>query len=958
MEVPPIDPSHWYTQLREKKSEIYRDIPIERVCKDCQYKYNMDEWTKCTHQPIRMGTNKDVGEVPPIPISPDPISSFFSIHTIDGYLIRFTMDLSPHVNVKLIHTELKRLGVFFPTDDSPITDFTLGKLDGALNVIAQLSMHHPDYDIVAARFASAILEFQLIEKHRREKKMDDNLVPMEMIFRGLTQVFDPSSQSKIKQKYNTFTKGNNGLRSLLRKDLTEMFVDKFRLEWLVEEIDKLSKLYDEKTKHNIEYGRLTYAGFKTIYNCLLKDPITREPLESIQSLFMRVALGRHVGNIERVEALFRMLTERRIMMASPFLFSCGTMNERLSSCFLLKMQEDSMDGIYNTLKESAMISKGAGGVSIDIHPIRAAKTHIFSTNGESQGILPMLKVFEETSRYVDQGGGKRKGAFAIWMEPFHSEITKFVDLRLPTGGTPLERTHSLYTGLWIPDLFMKRVRANAKWTLFSPNVVPDLHEVWGEEFEKLYEEYEKDDTIPYKKVVNAREIWDAILHSQIESSFPYMCYKDQANRCSNQQQSGTIHHSNLCTEIMEISSEEETAVCNLCSISLPDHLDVEKKQFDWKKFKETVHMAVLTLNTAIDDTVYPGPRTKNSNLRHRPIGIGIQGLANLFFKLSLPFESNEALELNRQILERLYYYALKYSNRLAREQCAYDSFDGSPLSKGILHFEYFEHHKNYENLSIPIEKWAKLRGLVQRYGTRNSLLVALMPTATTSFILGNVECFEPQTNNVVLRKALTGEFAIVNADLVAALEGLGLWDFDESKNGVPMMQKIIASRGSIQKLEEIPKEIREIYKTAWEMKGSRLLDLAVARAPFVDQSQSLNVFMAQPTVKKLEEWHFAAWMKGLKTGSYYIRSQPVTNAQQFTVTKETMTTLTSPDVKQQQQQQQQHSYGGDVKITSSTIIDSSIMDTITSKEEEREKEKEDQFVCLRRGDAGCEGCNA
>jgi ribonucleoside-diphosphate reductase alpha chain len=562
------------------------------------------------------------------------------------------------------------------------------------------------------------------------------------------------------------------------------------------------------------------------------------------------------------------------------------------------MKEDSIEGIYDTLKQCAKISQSAGGIGLSIHNIRAKGSFINGTNGTSNGIVPMLRVFNDTARYVDQGGGKRKGAIAVYLEPWHADIEDFLDLRKNHGKEEL-RARDLFYGLWIPDLFMKRVEANETWSLFCPNEAPGLYDCWGEEFDRLYLRYEREGRA--RKVIKAQDLWLRILEAQIETGNPYLLYKDAANAKSNQQNLGTIRGSNLCTEIIEFTSPDEVAVCNLASIALPKF--VENSTFRFDKLFEVTYQVTRNLNRIIDENYYPVPEARNSNLRHRPIGIGVQGLADAFILLRLPYESEEAMILNTNIFETIYYAALKASNDLAKQYGPYETFQGSPLSKGLFQFDLWgvQPTDRYD--------WQSLRESICRFGVRNSLLIAPMPTASTSQILGNTECFEPITSNIYVRRVLSGEYIVVNKYLVNDLLRLGLWN-DVIKN------KIIAGNGSIQHIDEIPDEIKQLYKTAWEIKQRTLIDMAANRGPYICQSQSLNLFVANPTAAKLTSMHFYAWKKGLKTGIYYLRTQAPSQAVKFTLGKNynSQSTTFSPIHSQKQSPQ-----GPDIEISSCSM---------------------------------------
>jgi ribonucleoside-diphosphate reductase alpha chain len=562
------------------------------------------------------------------------------------------------------------------------------------------------------------------------------------------------------------------------------------------------------------------------------------------------------------------MSERWFTHATPTLFNAGSPKPQMSSCFLLTMKDDSIEGIYDTLKQTAKISQSAGGIGLAIHNVRATGSYIGGTNGTSNGIIPMLKVFNDTARYVDQGGGKRKGAFAIYLEPWHADVFEFLDLRKNHGKEEM-RARDLFYALWICDLFMKRVEEDGMWSLFCPNEAPGLQDCYGEEFEKLYTSYEAAGKA--RKTIKAQDLWFAILDGQIETGTPYMLYKDAANSKSNQQNLGTIKSSNLCTEIMEYTSPDEIAVCNLASLALPRF--VINQKFDHDKLYEVTYQAALNLNKIIDNNFYPVEEARTSNMRHRPIGLGVQGLADAFILLRLPFESDEAKQLNKEIFETIYFAAMTASKDLAIKEGPYETFAGSPVSKGIFQFDMW-------NVEPTLRwDWYTLKAAVIKHGVRNSLLVAPMPTASTSQILGNNECFEPYTSNIYVRRVLSGEFVVVNKHLLKDLVELNLWN-DEMKT------KIISHNGSVQKIEGIPDAIKEIYKTVWEIKQRSLIDMAADRGAYICQSQSLNLFVDTPTNNKLTSMHFYAWRKGLKTGMYYLRSKAASQAVQFTVEKQ------------------------------------------------------------------------
>jgi len=630
----------------------------------------------------------------------------------------------------------------------------------------------------------------------------------------------------------------------------------------------------------IDYSRdykFDYFGFKTLERgyLLRKDGVT---IERPQHMWMRVAIQLHGDDMKHVKETYNALSEGQFIHATPTLFNSGTNHPQLSSCFLLTMDSDSIKGIYKTLGDCAQISKWAGGIGLSIHDIRARGSRINGTNGESTGIVPMLKVFNDTAKYVNQGG-KRNGSFAIYLEPWHADIEDFLRLKLNQGAEE-DRARDLFYGLWIPDLFMKRVEEDGDWTLMCPNECPGLSDKWGFEFEKQYVIYEL--SAVGRKMVKAKKLWQMILDAQIQTGTPYLCYKDAVNSKSNQQHLGTIKSSNLCTEIMEFTSPEETAVCNLGSLALPMFIDSEKK-FNFYKFRKYVKILARNLDIVIDKNFYPTPECRNSNMKHRPIGIGIQGLADTFAQLRLSWSSKEAADLNREIFENMYYAALEASTERALEMTQYEhlgygtiathpSYEGSPISNGVLQFDMW----NEKPTMTPYLNWSKLRTTIDTVGVRNSLMIAPMPTASTSQILGNNECFEPFTSNLYTRRVLAGDFIVINKYLVADLVERNMWTTE-------VRSSIIANNGSIQTLTEIPSELRELYKTAWEIPQKTLIDMSRARAPFICQSQSLNLFLAEPTYAKISSMHFYAWKQGLKTGCYYLRTKGAAAPQKFTI---------------------------------------------------------------------------
>jgi ribonucleoside-diphosphate reductase alpha chain len=588
--------------------------------------------------------------------------------------------------------------------------------------------------------------------------------------------------------------------------------------------------------------------------------------ERPQQMLMRVALGIHKRDVAAALVTYNLMSEGWFTHATPTLFNAGTPKPQMSSCFLLTMKEDSIEGIYDTLKSCAQISQSAGGIGLAIHNIRATGSYIKGTNGTSNGIVPMLRVFNDTARYVDQGGGKRKGSFAMYIEPWHADVFDFLDLK-KNHGKEENRTRDLFLALWIPDLFMKRVKDNGDWTLMCPHECPGLSDVHSEAFEKLYLQYEKEGK--GRKTIKAQDLWFKILESQIETGTPYMLYKDAANAKSNQQNLGTIKSSNLCTEIIEYTAPDEIAVCNLASLALPKYVN-EDKSFDHNKLFEVTYQATVNLNRIIDENYYPVEDARRSNMRHRPIGLGVQGLADAFILMGFPFESVEARNLNREIFETIYFAAMTASKDQAIEFGTYETYAGSPVSQGVFQYDMWG--------VTPSNRWewSKLKEEVKKHGVRNSLLLAPMPTASTAQILGNNECFEPYTSNIYTRRVLSGEFIIVNRHLLKDLVRSGLWNRD-------MRHKIMAANGSIQNITEIPQDIKDLYKTAWEISQKAIIELAADRGAYICQSQSLNIFMENANFGKLTSMHFYGWEKGLKTGMYYLRTKAATDAIKFTV---------------------------------------------------------------------------
>ena len=701
---------------------------------------------------------------------------------------------------------------------------TTSELDNlAAETAASLTTKHPDYALLASRIAVSNLHKNTI------KSFSETM-------RKLYEYIDEKT-------------GKNA--SLIAEDV-----------WQV--IKANAELLDSTIIYDRDFG-FDYFGFKTLEKSYLLK-VEGKIVERPQHLFMRVLVGIHKDDIDSVIKTYNLMSERWFTHATPTLFNAGTPKPQMSSCFLLTMQDDSIDGIYDTLKQTAKISQSAGGIGLSIHNVRATGSYISGTNGTSNGIIPMLKVFNDTARYVDQGGGKRKGAFAIYLEPWHADVFDFLDLRKNHGKEEM-RARDLFYALWVSDLFMQRVEANEDWSLFCPHEAPGLADCWGKEFEALYTRYEQEGRA--RRTVKAQELWFAILDAQVETGTPYLLYKDAANGKSNQQNLGTIKSSNLCTEIMEYTSKDEVAVCNLASLALPRY--IQNGIFDHNKLYEVTYQVTLNLNKIIDHNYYPVEEARYSNLRHRPIGLGVQGLADTFIQLRLPFESEEAKKLNIEIFETIYFASMTASKDLAIKDGAYETFKGSPLSKGQFQFDLW----NVKPESGRWD-WENLRLDVMNHGVRNSLLVAPMPTASTSQILGNNECFEPFTSNIYTRRVLSGEFIVVNKYLLRDLVNRGLWN-------TAMKDRIITANGSIQDIAEIPAELKELYKTVWEIKMRSIIDMAADRGAYVCQSQSLNLFINAPNASKLTSMHFYAWKKGLKTGMYYLRTQAASQAVKFTV---------------------------------------------------------------------------
>ncbi len=708
---------------------------------------------------------------------------------------------------------------------------TTSELDNlAAEVSASMTTKHPDYALLASRISVSNL-------HKDTKK---------------------SFTETMNDLYNYVNPKTGKKAPMIADDVIKI-------------VRKNSEILDSTIIYDRDFS-YDYFGFKTLERSYLLR-INGQIAERPQQMLMRVAIGIHKDDIESAINTYELMSQKFFTHATPTLFNAGTPKPQMSSCFLLTMKEDSIDGIYDTLKQCAKISQSAGGIGLSIHDVRATGSYIRGTNGVSNGIVPMLRVFNDTARYVDQGGGKRKGSFAIYLEPWHADVFDFLDLRKNHGKEEM-RARDLFFALWTPDLFMKRVKENGQWTLMCPNECPGLADAYGKDFEKLYTKYEKQGK--GRKTIPARELWSHVVESQIETGTPYMLYKDACNEKSNQKNLGTIRSSNLCTEILEYTAPDEVAVCNLASIALPMFIDEEKNTFDHEKLYNITKAITRNLNKVIDRNYYPVAEAKNSNMRHRPIGLGVQGLADTFIKLRLPFDSPEAKQLNSDIFETIYFASLTSSCEIAKTEGAYQSYEGSPISQGIFQFNMWGAKE--EELS---GRWAwhELRAMIKEHGVRNSLLLAPMPTASTSQILGNNECFEPYTSNIYTRRVLSGEFVVVNKHLLLDLVQLGLWN-DEMKN------EIIKANGSIQHIDTIPDNIKAIYKTVWEIKMKDIIDMSADRGRFIDQSQSLNLFIDQPNSGKITSMHFYAWEKGLKTGMYYLRTKAATQAIQFTVQKQ------------------------------------------------------------------------
>ena len=720
-------------------------------------------------------------------------------------------------------------------DPAQLTKLTIeGLYDGvstreldqlAAETAASLASHHPDYSRLAARIC-------VDDLHRSTKDKFSDVVT------DLREFIDPESKKHA---------------PLISQEVYDI---------IKENADVLDNHIDYNRDYNYDY-----FGFKTLERSYLLR-LNGEIAERPQHMLMRVAVGIHHGNIEKALHTYDLMSQGYFTHATPTLFNSGTPTPQMSSCFLLTMQEDSLVGIYDTLKQCALISKSAGGIGLSIHHIRSKGSYIKGTNGESNGIVPMLRVFNDTARYVDQGGGKRKGSIAIYLEPWHPDILAFLDLRKNHGKEEL-RARDLFYALWTPDLFMERVQEDADWSFFCPNECPGLQDAYGDEFKELYESYEAQGLA--RETVPARTVWDKVVESQIETGTPYMLYKDAANLKSNQKNLGTIRSSNLCTEIMEYTSKDEVAVCNLASIALPKFVNEDIGEFDHKLLYDVTYHATGNLNRVIDVNFYPVEEARNSNMRHRPIGLGVQGLADTFAMLGLSFESDEAKKLNKEIFETIYFASCSASKDAAIKEGAYSTFKGSPASQGILQFDLWDMNEHSGRWD-----WDSLKQEIIEHGMRNSLLLAPMPTASTSQILGNNECFEAFTSNLYVRRTLSGEFIVPNRHLIKDLIKLGLWSLE-------MKDEILRHKGSIQNIEGIPENIKELYKTTWEIKQKHVIDMAADRGAYIDQSQSMNIHMIDANAAKVTSMHFYGWKKGLKTGMYYLRTKAAVDAIQFTV---------------------------------------------------------------------------
>jgi ribonucleoside-diphosphate reductase alpha chain len=770
---------------------------------------------------------------------------------------------------------------------------TTSELDNlTAEVAATMTVRHPDYAQLASRIAVSNL-------HKNTKK---------------------SFSETMKDLYDYIDPKTGEAAPLLADDVHEL-------------IQKNAETLDSAIIYDRDF-RYDYFGFKTLergYLLKLNGQVAERP----QHMLMRVAVGIHKGDLDAAIGTYNSMSEGWYTHATPTLFNAGSPKPQMSSCFLLQLKDDSISGIYDTLKQCAQISQSAGGIGLSIHNLRAKGSYIKGTNGTSNGIVPMLRVFNDTARYVDQGGGKRKGSFAVYLEPWHADVEDFLELKKNHGKEEM-RARDLFYAMWIPDLFMKRVEQNGDWTLMCPNECPGLGDNWGEKFEALYEKYESEGK--GRKTMKAQDLWFKILESQIETGTPYILFKDSANRKSNQQNLGTIKSSNLCTEIVEYTAPDEVAVCNLGSIALPKF--VEKGKFNHQKLFDITVELTRNLNRVIDQNYYPVPEARRSNMRHRPIGIGVQGLADAFILMRHPFESVEAKVLNREIFETIYYAALTASKDIAKEDGPYETYAGSPASKGILQFDMW-------NVK-PSDRWEWdiLRDEIKQHGIRNSLLVAPMPTASTAQILGNNECFEPYTSNLYTRRVLSGEFIVVNKYLLRDLVKLGLWS-EEMKN------QIIQGNGSVQHIPEIPQNLKELYKTAWEISQKTIIDMSADRGAYICQSQSLNVFMENVNFAKLTSMHFHSWKSGLKTGMYYLRTKAATDAIKFTLDKSKLSEVRSREAGLAQPSVGEGEKSEKVRATTPEAVAAAQGVSVTMS-----SEAQAQISCSLDDPEGCEMCGA
>jgi len=771
---------------------------------------------------------------------------------------------------------------------------TTSQLDNlTAEVAATMTVKHPDYAQLASRIAVSNL-------HKNTKKSFSETM------KDLYTYMDPKTGAKA---------------ALLADDIHKIIADN------ADVLDS-AIIYDRDFNYD-------FFGFKTLERSYLLR-LHGQVVERPQHMLMRVAIGIHKNDIESAVTTYNSLSEGWYTHATPTLFNAGTPKPQMSSCFLLQLKDDSINGIYDTLKQCAQISQSAGGIGLSVHNLRAKGSYIKGTNGTSNGIVPMLRVFNDTARYVDQGGGKRKGSFAIYLEPWHADVFDFLELKKNHGKEEM-RARDLFYAMWIPDLFMKRVEQGGEWTLMCPNECPGLAETWGAKFEELYEGYEQ--AGKGRSTIKAQDLWFKILESQIETGTPYILFKDAANGKSNQQNLGTIKSSNLCTEIIQYTSPDEVAVCNLGSIALPKF--VEKGKFDHDKLFAVTYELAKNLNHVIDQNYYPIPEARRSNMRHRPIGIGVQGLADAFILMRYPFDSVEAKVLNREIFETIYYAALTASKDLAIEEGAYETYEGSPVSQGILQFDMWGGPGLNGRASgvKPSDRWEwdALRSEIKKHGIRNSLLLAPMPTASTAQILGNNECFEPYTSNIYTRRVLSGEFIVVNKYLLRDLVKLGLWSED-------LKNKIVGANGSVANIPEIPQNLKDLYKTAWEISQKVIIDMAADRGAFICQSQSLNIFMENANFGKLTSMHFYSWKAGLKTGMYYLRTKAATDAIKFTVDK---AKLTEPSVVKASKELRE------VEPVREAVMSGPVTTSGMTAEEEAQA----QITCSLEDPEGCEMCS-